>query len=145
MQTLAGASYNADLKAQFMTKSARDITEDLFNHVRAKTNWPIDTGECLWGYFFYDPDRIRLEAASRLLEAQGYRLVAIFDNEPDPEKPDDVRSEPTMRWLHVEKVEQHSVDTLMAREERLREFARQNGLSYDGMEVGAVVTDQSPC
>ena len=122
-----------------MAKSARELNEDLFNYVRAKTSWPIDTGECLWGYFFYDTDRARLEAAGRLLEAQGYSVAAIFYNEPDPHEPDSARKEPAMFWLQVEKVERHTVETLMAREEQLREFARKNGLkAYDGMEVGAV-------
>ena len=111
----------------------REMIEGMFDHIRAKTNWPIDTGECLWGYFFVDADRAKLEAAGRLLEAQGYRFVTIFAGEPDPAEPDDAA---TVLHLHVEKG--HSVDSLIAREEQLREFAHNNGLEgYDGMDVGA--------
>jgi hypothetical protein len=121
-----------------MTGTSREMIEGMFDHIRAKTKWPIDTGECLWGYFFVDTDRAELEAAGRLLEAQGYRFVGILGGEPDAAEPD---GELPLLHLHVEKVEHHSVDTLMAREEQLREFARNNGLDcYDGMDVGAAPT-----
>jgi hypothetical protein len=64
--------------------------------------------------------------------------VTIFAGEPDPAEADDAV---TVLHLHVEKIEHHSVDSLMAREEQLREFAHNNGLeSYDGMDVGAAPT-----
>jgi hypothetical protein len=113
----------------------------MFDHIRAKTKWPIDTGECLWGYFFVDTDRTKLEAAGRLLEAQGYRFVTIFGGEQDASGPDEA---PPVLHLHVEKVEHHSVDTLLAREEQLREFAHKHGLqAYDGMDVGAAPATQT--
>ena len=124
-----------------MTSPARDLTEEMFNRVREKTDWPIDTGDCLWGYFFYDTDRSKLTSAGRLLEAKGYRIEAIFSNEDDPER---APSDPASYWLQVEMVERHSVDSLLAREEQLREFARMNGLGYDGWEVGAVSTIEPP-
>jgi len=30
-----------------MARSAREVAEVVFNRVRTKSNWPIDTGECL--------------------------------------------------------------------------------------------------
>jgi len=124
-----------------MTRPARDVTEEMFNRVREKTDWPIDTGDCLWGYFFLNTDLSKLTSAGRLLEAQGYRIAAILSDEDDPER---APSDPASYWLHVEKVECHSVDSLLAREEQLREFARMNGLrGYDGVEVGAVPTIES--
>jgi hypothetical protein len=121
-----------------MTGTSREMIEGMFDHIRAKTKWPIDTGECLWGYFFVDTDRTKLEAAGRLLEAQGYRFVGVLGGETDAAEPDGTQP---LLHLHVERVEHHSVDTLMAREEQLREFARNNGLDcYDGMDVGAAPT-----
>jgi len=46
-----------------MTGTARDVTEEMFNRVREKTDWPIDTGDCLWGYFFLDTDLSKLMSA----------------------------------------------------------------------------------
>jgi hypothetical protein len=48
----------------------------------------------------------------------------------DEEKP--------FHWLHVERVETHSVDTLDARNQELDQIAREFGVKYDGMDVGAV-------
>src|SRR5215470_18851980 len=66
-----------------MTRPARDVTEEMFNRVREKTDWPIDTGDCLWGYFFLDTDLSKLTSAGRLLKSQGYRIAAILSDEDD--------------------------------------------------------------
>jgi hypothetical protein len=58
----------------------------MFNRVRERTDWPIDTGDCLWGYFFHATDLSKLTSAGRLLEAQGYRVAAILSDEDDPER-----------------------------------------------------------
>ena len=62
---------------------------------------------------------------------QGYRFVEIFLSEKeDPDEPD-------LWWLHVEKIEIHSSDSLHERNQLLYEFADEHGLeSYDGMDVG---------
>ncbi|MFX8929938.1 ribonuclease E inhibitor RraB, partial [Acinetobacter baumannii] len=42
-------------------------------------------------------------------------------------------------WLHVERDERHSVDSLDARNRALHRFAETHGLeAYDGMDVGPV-------
>jgi Regulator of ribonuclease activity B len=123
-----------------MVTFSRETIEGVFRDVRSKTDWPIDDGECLWGYFFTDHNRKALEAAGRSLEAQGYRFVSIWDVEEGDELDDD--GEPRPFYLHVERVESHSVDSLMTRNQQLTEFAQKNGLlSYDGMDVGAVPSD----
>jgi hypothetical protein len=81
-----------------------------------KQNAPWDSNKpLLWGYFFADPD---------------YQIVGIYDSKPDGDAP-------ALWWLHIEKVERHTVDTLHARNQQFYKFAEEHGLeSYDGMDVG---------
>ena len=72
-----------------------------------------------------------LRAAVPELQAEDYEFVDIYPS--DKNEPDDV----DMWWLHVQRIEVHTVDSLFARNERLTEFAARHGLdSYDGMDVG---------
>jgi hypothetical protein len=105
--------------------------EDMFSDMRAKTNWNVD-GPMLWGYFFTDHSADKLERAAILLTAQGYQLVGIHETDDG-----------STRVLHVERVEEHSPQTLYTRNEKLYELANQFGLdSYDGMDVGLVPVRQ---
>jgi hypothetical protein len=110
---------------------SRDMLEGLFTSSREKARWSID-GVCLWGYFFTDHSRERLLAAAPALERMGYRVVGIL--EPTPE--DDDRG---LYFLHVEREEQHTVDSLEARNRELERFAAEFELeTYDGMDVGPI-------
>jgi len=87
-------------------------------------------GNLRWGYYFLGTDRAKLETAAQLLAAQGYTLIGIEPVQKGiPHRPD--------TWeLHVERVEHHTPDTLLARDEVLYAFAEQQGLDrYDGMEA----------
>jgi hypothetical protein len=68
------------------------------------------------GLFFTGYDRSHLEVAGRLLESQGYRFNTVWDKNPE----DDDRG---LMWLHLERIEHYSVDSLLARNEQLTEFA----------------------
>ena len=96
-----------------------------------KQNAPWDSNKpLLWGYFFADPDKAKLEAVQAPLKATGYQIVGIYDSKPDGDAP-------ALWWLHIEKVEKHTVDTLHARNQQFYQFAEAHGLdSYDGMDVG---------
>ena len=60
-----------------------------------------------------------------------YSFNAVWDKDPENDDGD-------LMWLHVERIERHSVDTLLARNEQLTEFAAKHELqSYDGFDVGA--------
>ena len=97
----------------------------MFAQMRANAPWNVD-GPLLWGYYFTSRDRSRLEAASKLLAAQGYAVVDISH-----------RDDPGVWWLHVQKVERHTVDSLDARNQAFYVLASQQKLdSYDGMDVG---------
>ncbi len=110
---------------------SRDQLQEMFESIRAKAKWSIDD-VCLWGYFFTDRDRSRLLAAAPVLEGMGYRVVGFL--EPAPENDDQ-----NLLFLHVEREERHTVDSLEARNRELYHLAEEFGLeSYDGMDVGPI-------
>jgi hypothetical protein len=120
--------------AQENTRMGRAEVAAMFEAARknASATWSID-GKCLWSYFFYDPDRQKLERAGAKLQEDGYRLVRVRGPMQAP-----MQAKAGVRFiLHVEKAERHTVDTLQARNEQLYAFAAKQGLeTYDGMDVG---------
>jgi len=107
----------------------RDQVEELFDAVRKGATWSPDE-ICLWGYFFTDADRDKLTRAGRLLAGLGYRMVEILE-------PGDDDEDRGLFFLHVEREEHHTVDTLDRRNAELYLLADELGLeSYDGMDVG---------
>ena len=106
----------------------RNMLVDMFDSMR--DNGINTDQDLLWGFFFADRDPSKLEGVVPKLEKSGYQFVDIFEAD------DDAREDSSF-FLHVEMVEQHSVDTLDRRNRELYEFAVQSGLdSYDGMDVG---------
>ena len=106
----------------------KEMLVDMFrdNSANPKVKWDI-YGECLWGYFFTDPDENKLARAAQALEEQVYRIVGLLH-------PDD---DDATTFLHVERVETHTPDSLHARNQQLYAFAEEHQLdSYDGMEWG---------
>ena len=86
----------------------------------------------LWGYFFTDSAKEPLERAAQLLKKKGYRIVDVYLSDKKH------AGEADLWWLHVEKIEVHTADTLDVRNQELNRFAQEQGLgSYDGMDVGA--------
>lgn len=114
------------------TLITRDQLVEMFEGIAKDAKWDMSK-PMLWGYFFTDTDRSSLERVSPILQKQGYRFVEIFQSEKeDPNEPD-------LWWLHVEKVEIHTPDTLDQRNQLLYKFADEHKLgSYDGMDVGPV-------
>ena len=112
---------------------SRDMLEGLFTSTRERARWSINN-VCLWGYFFTDHSRERLLAAVPALERMGYRVVGVLE----PTSDDDDQG---LYFLHVEREEQHTVDSLELRNQELYRFADEFGLeTYDGMDVGPVET-----
>ena len=104
--------------------------EEMFQNISENTNWDLKK-PLLWGYFFTDKSKDKLKASGSLLEQQGYRLVNIYQAK------DDSGNLLDYWWLHVEKVEVHTADSLYQRNMNLYQLANQQGLSsYDGMDVG---------
>ena len=108
----------------------KDQLVEMFQNMPDSPEW--DTSKpMLWGFFFTDPSKDNLQGAVPLLEQQGYRFVDIFLSEKDDSE------EPDLWWLHVEKVEVHTPETLDQRNQVLYKFADSNNLgAYDGMDVG---------
>jgi len=110
--------------------------QDMFRNMEKTSQWDLSKA-MLWGYFFTDESRSDLASAARLLEAQGYRVVDIYLSDKDE------KDDPDQWWLHVEKVEIHTPDTLDQRNKQLYAFADANGLdAYDGMDVGPAGKDR---
>jgi hypothetical protein len=105
----------------------RSALVEMFDNIRATTEWDM-SGDMLWGYFFTDTDPDKLARAGQLLAERGYRCVSVRPPEDDPAG---------LHWLHVERIETHSVDSLDERNDELSDFAHDLELhSYDGMDVG---------
>lgn len=94
-----------------------------------KAEAPFDAeGELLWGYFFTDADKKKLRPVADELAALGYREVGLY-------RTDDRET----YFLHVEKVEVHTPQSLHDRNTQLYEIAQRHGIeAYDGMDVGPV-------
>ena len=116
--------------SQDQTVITKESLAEMFDSIASDTSWDLSK-PMLWGYFFTDGSKEKLERSAPLLVARGYRLVDIYL--ADKEEP----SEPDLWWLHVEKVEVHTVDSLNARNVELYQLADDQGIdSYDGMDVG---------
>lgn len=104
--------------------------EEMFENVRAQTDWDIDS-DMLWGYFFTDETTEKLQAAAEELESMGFRPVSIYQSEDE-----------THFQLHVEREERHTPASLYVLSQRLSEVAERLGLrSYDGVDVGPIDPD----
>jgi len=99
---------------------------EMFEDMRARAPWDVDS-DLLWGYFFSGDDRDALCRLSEKLVSLDYRLVEIRTDENQPGF-----------WLHVEKVETHSADSLHERNQELYRMADEHCVTYDGMDVGTV-------
>jgi hypothetical protein len=107
------------------------ILQDMFANIAADTDWDMN-GPMLWGYFFVDRSREKLESVVPELEQEGYRLVDIH-------VPDLGEGEEEYFLLHVEKEEIHSPESLHERNRLLGAFSDRYGLDrYDGMDVGPI-------
>jgi len=104
--------------------------DQMFANMRTNTGykkWNVD-GDLLWGYFFTDPNAQKLRPVAEYLSEKGYSFVSIYPT-------DDKHT----FFLHVEKIEHHTPESLNQRNQEFYKLAAQYGLeSYDGMDVGPV-------
>jgi hypothetical protein len=90
--------------------------------------WYPEYDEMLWGYFFIDRDKTKLIKFSILLEKQGYHIVEIWQDDE------------SLYWLSIERVEKHSIDSLLERNIDLEKFAISNEIDcYDGWDVEKIL------
>lgn len=116
---------------------AKDSIQQVFDDLDAQGE--MDTmGPLLYGYFFTDADSNKLFEVSEELQNLGYKFVDII--EADLEDEDDDK----FYYLHIEKVETHTIDSLDLINKEFYKFADKYNLeSYDGFDVGNVNFDPS--
>lgn len=112
-----------------------DLIKELFQSIESELDV---TAPLLWGYYFTNDSEAGLKSAAEVLAGQGYTVVDLYEAEADEEE--GIEPDPESAWwLHVEKVEVHTPDSLFARGEELEALAEKLGLtSYDGMDVGPI-------
>lgn len=87
------------------------------------------TQEQIWGYFFLDVGKERLEKLRLKLESMGYRYVDIFEAEMEDS------AQQQEYYLHVEKKEYHDIDSLHQRNLEFYKLAEKiKVISYDGFD-----------
>ena len=105
-----------------------DELREMFADMRTKASykkWNVD-GPLLLGYFFTDKDKQKLSRVAAYLKDRGFNLVGVY---PADDK--------GTFFLHVEKIEHHTAESLNQRHREFYELADQFQLdSYDGMDVG---------
>jgi hypothetical protein len=103
--------------------------EEMFASIAQGAKWDMSQ-PMLWGYFFTDRSREKLESVVLALERDGYRYVDLF-------APDLDEGQKPYYFLHVEKEEIHTPASLHERNVQFYALADLHGLdSYDGMDVG---------
>ena len=110
-----------------------EATRDLFANLRENTDWQLAT-PLLWGYYFVHSTPDRLQALATTLQAQGYEVIELFEQEPE-------EGDAPFHVLHVEKVEVLDEDGLHKRNPAFEALAAEWGSAdYDGMDVGPVLS-----
>lgn len=101
----------------------------MFASIAQGAKWDMSR-PMLWGYFFTDRSREKLESALPALERSGCRYVDLFLPELDD-------GQEPYYFLHVEREEIHTPASLHERNAQFYALADLHGLdSYDGMDVG---------
>ena len=59
--------------AQEKARLGREAITAMFDAARKTSTWSID-GKCQWGYFFFDPDRQKLQSAGK---SSGKRAIVL--------------------------------------------------------------------
>ena len=125
-----GCSSEPELKAVTIAQGEhlqdRALTEQMFASMKESGVSPAQP--LLWGYFFFG-DEQQLRQVWEKIKGDGYKLVRLEATEPEP-------GEGPTAILHVEKKEQHTVDSLLQRNKEFSEIASPLGVVYDGMDVG---------
>jgi hypothetical protein len=106
--------------------------KEVFKDISRKTKWDLKK-PLLWGYFFTHHETNLLENAKTILVQKGYTFVDIHQAEKDG------TTIPNLWWLHIEKAEVHTPETLSDRNNQLEKIAGELGIdAYDGWDVGPV-------
>lgn len=96
--------------------------EEMYSNM--KSNGVDITADFLYGYFFISNKKELLEKAIPDLEAMTFKFVDIY------------QSDDNNWWLHVERIESHSVQTLFDLNKKLYAIADKYRIEYDGYDLG---------
>jgi hypothetical protein len=113
----------------------RDVLEQFFDDTRGlrdrgEAKFDIDQ-VCRWSFFFVDLSTEKLEPVASYLDSVGYEVVGFLEPDADDES--------QVYFLRADRIEHHTVDSLLARNDQLYEIAARFGVQdYDGMDAGAV-------
>jgi Regulator of ribonuclease activity B len=104
---------------------AIEMLKEMFANMRETPELDVD-GDLLWGYFFTDTNPDKLKPIQNYLVDSGYRFVDLYLTEDGD-----------TFFLHVEKIEHHTPQSLYQRNLELDKLADKYQIdSYDGMDVG---------
>jgi len=102
---------------------SRQDVDDLFQKMR-HAGWDMEQKQT-WGYFFKDTSETKLSELARKLVGLGYDFVDINQSYPDK-----------LYWLHVEKTEIHTEQSLHQLNQSFYLLAKQHTIQdYDGMDI----------
>lgn len=97
--------------------------EHFYQTISEKTDWDLSR-KMVWGYFFSDHKKSKLEKARHILEKKGYQFAEIHKKNG-------------LYWLQMNFVEMHTILSLDKKNDELYILADKLKLnSYDGMDVG---------
>ncbi len=105
---------------------SKENIKQLFDKMQS-AGWNMEQA-LAWGYFFKHHTIEPLQEIASELEQQGYEVVDINQSYPD-----------NMYWLQLEKIEQHSIDSLHQRNQLFYQLADKRHIDkYDGMDVSPI-------
>lgn len=107
-------------------RTIKTFFEDL-----AKSDKFDENSNLLWGFFFLDTNKEKLKKISEKLSSINLEFVDIFEAEMED------NSLPKEYYLHLQKKEHHTEESLLQRNEYLYQIAKEFQINaYDGFDVG---------
>ena len=105
------------------------VNQEVFDTIKRDSAWDMKS-RMLYGYFFVSEHRTPLRVLGAILQISGHRFVGIREDEENGKY-----------WLHVEEIDIHDLDSISARDVRLKRLGKIIfGSEYDGWDVGPDLT-----
>ena len=98
--------------------------QNIFSEMKANGVYTDKT--LLWGYFFISDAKDKFNQITEELKKQNFEFVEIY------------QSEDRNYWLHLERKEIHSPQTLYTLDKKLYQVAEKYNVTYDGFDVGNI-------
>ena len=113
------------------TASQLEGIREIFAEAKTEDNWNLDE-PMLFSYYFIANDADKLDSLGAALEDKDYDFIGVY------ELGDEETDKSTGEFLlHIDKLEQHTPETLAQRNVEFAKLAEDYGdVSYDGWEFG---------